>query len=69
MEFGAYEVDGSTGAYARVVVQIGKTRPRIDCTRMYNLEMDRMELEIAELRARILRMDTNDSSDLESQWK
>lgn len=41
----------STTAYARVVIPFGRAPARVDCTRLYELELQRlqMELEIAKM--------------------
>jgi len=38
--------DGSVSAYGRVVFQFGANRPRVDCTRLYDLELARLEMEL-----------------------
>lgn len=39
------------GAYARVVVPIGnQTMNRVDCTELYNLEIERLQIEIEQLK-------------------
>ena len=40
-------------AYVRVTVPLGAKKGRLDCTRMYNLELDRMKNENALLKAQI----------------
>ncbi|MEM8651512.1 MAG: hypothetical protein AAGF54_13345 [Pseudomonadota bacterium] len=36
----------STSAYGRIVIPLGKKPPRLDCTRLYNVEVRRLELEL-----------------------
>nr|WP_011580645.1 MULTISPECIES: hypothetical protein [Chelativorans] len=37
-------------AYGRVVVPLGKGTERVDCNRLYNLELERLQLEVQMLR-------------------
>lgn len=41
----------STGVYSRVVVPLGHSPKRVDCTRLHELEIERlrMELELARM--------------------
>jgi len=41
-----FESDSSFSAYTRVVVPLGQKRSRIDCTKLYNLEVRRLEIEL-----------------------
>ena len=41
----------STALYGRVTVQLGKKPQRVDCNRLYNLEVERLKMEIQLLRA------------------
>jgi hypothetical protein len=36
--------------YARIVIPFGKTPDRLDCTRLYSLEIERLQLEIDKLK-------------------
>lgn len=38
--------DGSVSAYTRVVIPLGEKRNRIDCGKLYNLEVRRLEIEL-----------------------
>ena len=38
--------DGSFSAYGRIVVPLGANRKRVDCTRLYDLEVARLEMEL-----------------------
>lgn len=38
------------GLYARVIVPISSGEPRMDCNRLYELEVQRMELELEKLK-------------------
>ena len=38
--------DGSFSAYGRIVVPLGASRKRVDCTRLYDLEVARLEMEL-----------------------
>ena len=38
--------DSSVAAYTRLVVPLGKKRERIDCRRLYDLEVRRLEIEL-----------------------
>lgn len=38
--------NGSYSAYGRVVVPLGKKTKRLDCTRLYDLEVQRLEMEL-----------------------
>lgn len=41
----------STALYGRVTMQLGKKPQRVDCNRLYNLEVERLKMEIQLLRA------------------
>jgi hypothetical protein len=49
----------TTALYGRVVVPLGKRRKRVDCARLYDLEIERMRMELAMLRMGTM-MATND---------
>ncbi len=68
-EVGSFRVDNSSGVYVRMVFQLGKKKSSIDCSRMYNLEVQRMELELDELRAKIKLLEQGDTPTLESDWE
>ncbi len=68
-EVGSFKVDNSSGVYVRMVFQLGKKKSSIDCSRMYNLEVQRMELELDELRAKIKLLEQGDTPTLESDWE
>lgn len=38
------------GVYARIVINLDPERPKIDCNRLYELEIDRLRAEIDQLR-------------------
>jgi hypothetical protein len=38
------------GVYARVVVPFGKPADRLDCTRLYSLEIERLQMELTRLK-------------------
>lgn len=38
--------NGSYSAYGRLVVPLGRKTPRVDCTRLYDLEVQRLEMEL-----------------------
>ncbi|UFS56367.1 hypothetical protein LN050_00205 [Comamonadaceae bacterium M7527] len=38
-----------TGVYARIVIPIDKPKSRIDCTELYQLELQRRRIELQEL--------------------
>ncbi len=38
--------DNATSAYGRIVIPLGRSRKRVDCTRLYDLEVRRLELEL-----------------------
>lgn len=38
------------GAYARVVIPLGSQPERVDCTRLYSLEIERLEMELERLK-------------------
>ena len=38
--------DGSFSAYGRIVVPLGASRKRVDCTRLYDLEVARLEMDL-----------------------
>ena len=40
----------STSVYGRISVQLGKRPGRVDCTRLYDLELERLRLELSLLR-------------------
>ncbi len=68
-EVGSFKVDNSSGVYVRMVFQLGKKKSKIDCSRMYNLEVQRMELELDELRAKIKLLEQGDATTIESDWE
>ncbi len=41
-----YDGESSMSAYGRIVVPLGRLPSRIDCGRLYNLEVQRLELEL-----------------------
>jgi hypothetical protein len=41
-----YDGNSSMSAYGRIVVPLGKLPKRIDCSKLYNLEVARLELEL-----------------------
>lgn len=41
---------GDVGVYARIVVPLGNEPDRLDCTRLYNLEIERLQIEIENLK-------------------
>ncbi len=41
---------GDIGVYARVVIPLGDDPNRVDCTKLYNLEIERLELELKRLK-------------------
>ena len=45
--------DGTAIAYARIVIPLGERPPRIDCSRIYLLEIERLKREIELLDAAI----------------
>jgi hypothetical protein len=40
------DVDATYSAYTRVVIPLGRSAPRLDCSRLYNLEVQRLEMEL-----------------------
>jgi len=52
---GSQNPDGSTidsgAVYGRVVVPLGRTGSRLDCRRLYDLEIERLKMEVRLLRA------------------
>jgi hypothetical protein len=38
--------DSSVSAYTRIVIPLGEKRNRIDCSKLYNLEVRRLEIEL-----------------------
>lgn len=52
---GSQKPDGSTidngAVYGRVVVPLGRTGNRLDCRRLYDLEIERLRMEVRLLRA------------------
>ncbi len=41
-----YDGESSMSAYGRIVVPLGRLPSRIDCSKLYNLEVQRLELEL-----------------------
>lgn len=41
----------STALYGRVTIQLGKKSKRVDCNRLYDLEVERLKMELALMRA------------------
>ena len=54
---GAARDTGETAAYGRVVIPLERPRKRVDCTRLYELEVERLQMEI-----RLLKMGLADGS-------
>lgn len=42
--------DGDAGIYARMVIPLGGPKKRVDCTRLYDMELQRLKAEIEMLR-------------------
>ena len=40
------ETDSSLAAYGRMVIPLGRKTPRIDCSRLYDLEVQRLAMEL-----------------------
>ncbi len=38
--------EGNASAYGRIVIPLGRSRKRVDCTRLYDLEVRRLEMEL-----------------------
>ena len=45
-----YTQNQGMGIYARVVVPFGKQPDRLDCTKLYSLEIERLQMELTRLR-------------------
>jgi hypothetical protein len=43
---GNSQSDNSVATYGRVVIPIGRTPRRVDCSRLYELEVERLQLEL-----------------------
>lgn len=43
---GAGRNTGDTAAYGRVVIPLERKRPRMDCTKLYQLEVQRLQMEL-----------------------
>lgn len=41
---------GDIGVYARIVIPLGDDPNRVDCTKLYSLEIERLELELKRLK-------------------
>jgi len=41
----------SMGVYARIVIPFGKDTERVDCTKLYALEIERLQLEVERMKA------------------
>jgi len=56
--FGKEQEDGryNQGVYMEYSIKLGKERSRIDCNKLFNLEVERQSLEIERLRAEIEMM-------------
>ena len=51
---GALDSDqGGLGVYGRVVIPLGAQPDRLDCKRLYNLEVNKLQQEILDLRERL----------------
>jgi hypothetical protein len=42
--------NGDVGLYARVIIPLGDGPPRVDCTSLYNLEIERLTMELEKLK-------------------
>lgn len=40
------DTSSTTSAYGRIVIPLGRSRKRVDCTRLYDLEVRRLEMEL-----------------------
>lgn len=40
----------NVGVYARIVIPFGKQPDRLDCTKLYSLEIERLQLELARMK-------------------
>ncbi len=68
-EVGTFNVDNSSGVYVRMVFQLGEKKSSINCSHMYNLEVQRMEVELDELRAKIKLLEQGDTPTIEADWE
>lgn len=41
---------GDIGVYARIVIPLGEEPSRVDCTQLYSLEIERLKLELENLK-------------------
>lgn len=41
---------GDVGVYARIVIPLGEEPNRVDCTKLYSLEIERLEIELQRLK-------------------
>ena len=46
----ATSMGGDVGVYARVIIPLGNDPERLDCTRLYNLEIERLTIELENLK-------------------
>lgn len=57
------EVGGAVAVYGRVVVPFGGTSERLDCTKLYDLEIQRLKMEL-----HLARMGVNKQGAAPDQW-
>lgn len=50
------EENGDAGVQVEVTIPLTGTRDRLDCNRLYNLEMERLELDNARMKAELERL-------------
>ena len=54
LELGALDGEQTgAGGYARLVIPLGQQPDRLDCKRLYNLEVDRLTSEVQALREQL----------------
>lgn len=65
--FGREQEDGqyNQGVYIEYSIKLGKERSRIDCSRLFDVEMERQKLEIERLKAELelIKSETKSTSD------
>lgn len=55
------ETNDSAGLYARIVMPLGgKPKSRLDCNRLYELELERRQLEIRSLKMQVRQLENLD---------
>lgn len=65
---GAGKNTGETAAYGRIIVPLERKRARIDCTKLYELEVQRLQMELKLLKMGLGHNSTPGAASEEANW-